>query len=353
MAISVVDLRSDTVTRPSDEMRKVMSTAVVGDDVLGDDPTVQRLEKYMMDLLGKEAAVFVPSGTMANILGLLSQARPGDEVILDRNCHIFNYEAGGAAALGGLQLHPLDGPDGFLPVDALRTAIRPVNIHHPRTSLVAVENTHNRGSGRVYPYDGLKEVYRVAGENGLRVHLDGARLANAVVASGVPFEEYGKIADSINICFSKGLGAPVGSIFISDGETVEKARFWRKRLGGGMRQAGILAEACLYAMENNIERLAEDHAKASRIGALIQSMPGLRLLFPIDTNIVIFRVEDESIDFDRFCADLESAGIMALAFGSRSLRMVTHLDISDADMEKVEEIMSGIIGSHGSGKSGK
>ena len=270
----IVDLRSDTVTKPSPEMREVIARAEVGDDVLGDDPTVMRLERKMIDLLGKEAAVYVPSGTMANLLALLSQTKPGDEVIVDRNCHIFNYEAAGASAVGGLQLHPLDGPDGFLPLEAVPGAMRPENIHHPRTSLIAVENTHNRGSGRVYPYDQLEKVYRIARGNGLRVHLDGARLANAVVASGVPFAKYGAIADSINICFSKGLGAPVGSILISDPETIKKARFWRKRLGGGMRQAGILAAACLYAIENNVDRLKLDHAKASRIASAIGAKKG-------------------------------------------------------------------------------
>ncbi len=338
----IVDLRSDTVTRPSKPMREAIAGAVVGDDVLGDDPTVMRLERTMADLLGKEAALYVPSGTMANLLALLSQTKPGDEVILDRNCHIFNYEAAGASAIGGLQLHPLDGPGGFLPLKAIPGAIRPENIHHPRTSLISVENTHNRGAGRIYPYDQLEMVYGIAQDNGLRVHLDGARLANAVVASGVPFGKYGSVADSINICFSKGLGAPVGSVLISDAVTVKKARFWRKRLGGGMRQAGILAAACLYAMANNVDRLKLDHAKASRIAAAIGAKKALKLLFPVETNIVIFRVEDESIEFDGFARALEEAGILALAFGNRSVRMVTHLDITDDDIDYVEEKLSRI-----------
>lgn len=338
----VVDLRSDTVTKPSVRMREAMLKADVGDDVLGDDPTVISLEGRMAALLGKEAAIYVPSGTMANLLGLLVQTIPGDEVILDGNCHIFNYEAGGAAVIGGLQLHTLHGPDGFLPLEELPGAVRPDNIHHPRTSLITVENTHNRGGGRVYPFDQLKKISVFAKENRLRLHMDGARLANAVVATGIPFEKYGHLADSINICFSKGLGAPVGSVMISDNETVEKARYWRKRLGGGMRQSGILAAACHYALDNNIERLAEDHELASRIGDIIESKPGLGLSFPVDTNIVIFRVEDETIDFEKFTRALETSGIMALTFGKRSVRMVTHLDISSEDIDYFEEVMSRI-----------
>ncbi|MBN2184879.1 MAG: low-specificity L-threonine aldolase [Candidatus Krumholzibacteriota bacterium] len=342
MSGRIVDLRSDTVTRPSADMRKAMSQAQVGDDVLGDDPTVISLEERMAALLGKESAVYVPSGTMANLLGLLSQTRPGDEVILDGNCHIFNYEAGGASVIGGLQLHPMNGPDGFLPLEELPRAVRPDNIHHPHTSLISVENTHNRGGGRIYPFEQLEEVYRFAKDKNLRVHMDGARLANAVVATGIPFKKYGALADSINICFSKGMGAPVGSVMISDRETVKRARYWRKRLGGGMRQSGILAQACHYALDNNIERLAEDHLLASRVGAAIEKKPGLTLSFPVETNIVIFRVGDESIDFEKFTKDLENAGIRVLAFGNRSVRIVTHLDVSPADIDYFESVMSGL-----------
>ncbi|MBN2070420.1 MAG: low-specificity L-threonine aldolase [Candidatus Krumholzibacteriota bacterium] len=343
MSDRVVDLRSDTVTRPSSGMREAMSKAVVGDDVLGDDPTVISLEKRMAALLGKEDAVYVPSGTMANLLGLLTQTSPGDEVILDRNSHIFNYEAGGASVIGGLQLHPLNGPEGFLPADELPGAVRPDNIHHPRSSLISVENTHNRGGGRIYPIDQLESVSRFARENRLRIHMDGARLANAVVATGISFEKYGRLADSINICFSKGLGAPVGSIMISDKETVKKGRYWRKRLGGGMRQSGILAQACHFALDNNIERLADDHLLASRIGAAVEKNPGLKLSFPVETNIVIFRVEDESIDFEDFTGKLERSGIRLLAFGDRKIRMVTHLDIKPEDIDYFEKVMASVL----------
>ena len=339
MSERVVDLRSDTVTRPSPQMRRAMVEAAVGDDVLGDDPTVRLLEERMARLLGKQAAVYVPSGTMANLLGVLAQTRPGDEVILDRNCHIFNYEAGGACAVGGVQLHPLESPDGFLPEDRLADAARPVNIHHPRTSLVTVENTHNRGGGGIYPFERLEAVRRFALERGLRLHLDGARLANAVVATGIPFERYGALADSINICFSKGLGAPVGSILVSDEQTVAAARLWRKRLGGGMRQAGVLAAACLFALDRNIERLADDHARAALIAAAVEQLPRLRLVFPVETNIIIFEIEDAASDAPRAVAALEENGILALSIAPRRIRMVTHLDIGDEDVEWAVEVL--------------
>ncbi len=340
MSDRVVDLRSDTVTRPSDGMRKAMAEAEVGDDVLGDDPTVRALEERMASLLGKEEAVYVPSGTMANLLGVLAQTSPGDEIILDRNCHIINYEAGGSAVVGGVQIYPLDSPDGFLPEDELERAVRPANIHHPNTTIVTVENTHNRGGGRIYPIERLEAVSKFAADMGLRLHMDGARLANAVVATGITFERYGALADSINICFSKGLGAPVGSILISDAETVEKARFWRKRLGGGMRQVGILAAACLYALDNNVDRLAADHARASRIGRMVEETSGMELVFPVDTNIVIFTID--GADAAEFVSKLADRGILALAISPGRVRMVTHLDITDDDIDYFEEAFPGI-----------
>ncbi len=340
MSDRVVDLRSDTVTKPSAGMRQAMVEAKVGDDVLGDDPTVRVLEERMALLLGKEAALYVPSGTMANLLGVLTQTSPGDEIILDRNCHIINYEAGGSAVIGGVQFYTLDSPDGFLPEDELERAVRPVNIHHAKTTLVTVENTHNRGGGRIYPIERLEAVSKFAAARGLRLHMDGARLANAVVATGITFERYGALADSINICFSKGLGTPVGSILISDAETVEKARFWRKRLGGAMRQVGILAAACLYALDNNVERLADDHARAARIGRIVEETPGMELVFPVDTNIVIFTIG--GADAAEFVSKLADRGLLALAIGPDRVRMVTHLDITDDDIDYFEEAFPGI-----------
>ncbi len=345
MAGTIIDLRSDTVTRPSAGMRRAIAEAVVGDDVLGDDPTVNELEERVARLFAKEAALYVPSGTMSNVLAIISQSQPGDEVILDRNCHIFNYEAASASAIGGVQLHPLDGPEGFLPLDRLEAAVRPINVHHPRTSIVAAENTHNRGGGRVYPFEQLEEISHFARDCKLRFHLDGARLANASVATGISFVRYAALADSITFCFSKGLGAPVGSALVSDAETIGRARFWRKRLGGGMRQAGVLAAACLYALDNNTERLVEDHEKAKRIGAMFEADPRFRLRAPIETNIVIFEGIEPSFEVEAFRSELEAEGVLALAFGGRFMRMVTHLDITREDMEHLETILSRILGS--------
>jgi threonine aldolase len=343
MAESIIDLRSDTVTRPSLGMREAIARAEVGDDVFGDDPTVKRLEERMAALLGTAAAVYVPSGTMSNTLALLSQTCPGDEVILDRRCHIFNYEVGAASVLGGLQLFPTDGPAGLLPLEALPAAVRPANIHHPRTALVAIENTHNRAGGRIYPFDQIEAVSRFARERGLRVHMDGARLANASVKTGIPFERYGALVDSISFCFSKGLGAPVGSVLMSDAATIAKARVWRKRLGGGMRQVGILAAACLYALDRNVARLAEDHERAARIGRIVEASGRYRLTFPVETNIVIFGPVDESAGIAKLDEALRKAGILSLPFAERFIRMVTHLDFGAGDMERLERLLPGIL----------
>ncbi len=338
----VIDLRSDTVTKYSPGMKEAMIRAEVGDDVLGDDPTVLLFEKKMAELLGKEDALYVVSGTMANLLALISQTKPGDEVLLDRNSHIFNYEAAGSAVIGGLQLHPFDGTGGFLPVDELPSVVRPDNFHYPRTSLVCVENTHNRGGGMIYPFDMIKEVSGFAAEFNLKLHMDGARLANAVVVTGIPFIRWAELADSVNICFSKGLGAPVGSVLVSDAETIKRARDWRKRLGGGWRQAGLLAAACLYAIENNVERLGEDHTKAARIADTISADPRFALVYPVQTNIVIFEVIDVSIEIESFVSKLAQVGIRCLPFGGRRIRMVTHMDISFDDITYFEKTFSGI-----------
>lgn len=320
-------------------MREAISRAEVGDDVLGDDPTVRRLEERMARLLGKESALFVPSGTMANTLSLISQTVHGEEVILDRNCHIFNYEAGGASAIGGLQLLPMNGEGGLLPIEELPSAVRPANVHHPRTALIAVENTHNRAGGRIYPFEQIETVSSFARDRGLRLHMDGARLANASVETGIPFERYGALADSVTFCFSKGLGAPIGSALVSDAPTIERARHWRKRLGGGMRQVGILAAACLYALDHNIERLASDHEMARRIGEIIESIPRLELRFPVETNIVIFQFASDTGDIERLKENLEREGVLALAFGGRFMRMVTHLDVPEDAIPLLEGIL--------------
>jgi threonine aldolase len=342
MAQRRIDLRSDTVTKPSRGMRKAMASAEVGDDVLGDDPTVIALEKRMAGLLGKEAAVYVPSGTMANALAVLSQTKPGDEMIVNRDCHVFNYEAGSASTLAGVQLLTLEGEGGVLPVDKLPEAVRPVNVHHPRTSLISVENTHNRAGGRIYPFDQMEKVSSFAKSHGLRLHLDGARLANAHIATGISFSDYGKLVDSITFCFSKGLGAPIGSIFISDRSTVERARLWRKRLGGGMRQVGILAAACDYALDHNVERLAEDHKNAARIAEFIRPSKKVRLIGPVETNIIIIESIDDKVVVGELMEKLEDRGVFAISFGNR-IRFVTHLDISSEDVEYFGEVLSEVL----------
>lgn len=331
----LIDLRSDTVTRPGPEMRQAIAEAVVGDDVFGDDPTVRELERRVAEMLGKEAALFVPSGTMANQVALASITEPGDEVVLDRQSHIFNYEVAAASALSGLQLTPVDGHRGVLdPADVERT-VRPENVHHPRTRVIALENTHNRGGGRVYPLAAMEGVAELARDLGLKVHLDGARLANAVVASGVPFRRYAACADTVTMCFSKGLGAPVGSIIVSDGATIARARRKRKMFGGGMRQVGILAAAAIYALDHHVERLEEDHRRARRLGEAVSRLPGLHLVHPIETNIVVFQVNEGAISADDLLARLEEWGILAVPFGPGLIRMVTHLDVSEEDVEYV------------------
>ncbi len=339
---TLIDLRSDTVTRPVPGMRKAIAEALVGDDVFGDDPTVIDLEKRISSLFGTEAALFVPSGTMANQVALASLTEPGDEVVLDRQCHIFNYEVGAAPALSGLQFNPLDGVMGVITADQIRPLIRPRDLHQPVTKVIAVENTHNRAGGHLFPLDEMKRIKALAESHGLKVHLDGARLANAVVATGVAFREYVSCADTVNMCFSKGLGAPVGSIVAGSAETIKKARRKRKQFGGGMRQVGILAAAALYALDHHIDRLGEDHKNARRLGEVIQSVDGLELVYPVDTNICVFRVHEGLGDVNGFLARLKEHGILAAAFGTRIVRMVTHLDVSAGDIETVAGVLENL-----------
>ena len=338
----MIDLRSDTVTRPHPAMREAIAAAPVGDDVFGDDPTVNALERRVAREFGREAALFVPSGTMANLIALCSLTSPGDEMILDRQSHIFNYEVASAAALAGVQANALDGERGVLTADQILPHIREKNIHCPATRLIAVENTHNRACGRVYPIDQLKAIKALAERHGLNVHLDGARLANASVETGISFAEYARCADTVSMCFSKGLGAPVGSIIVSNEAVITKARRKRKQLGGGMRQAGILAAAAVYALDHNVGRLRDDHENAKRLAGLIEATEGLSLPFPVETNIVIFRVDPGAMTVETFLEFLENNGVLAVPFGPSLVRMVTHLDVSADDIEQVGEVLSGL-----------
>jgi threonine aldolase len=335
----IIDLRSDTVTQPGPEMRQAITEAALGDDVFGDDPTVIALEERMTGMLGKEAALFVPSGTMGNLVALLSTTEPGDEMILDRQCHVLNYEVASVALVGGVQANALDGERGVITAAMIEPHIKEASLHTPGTRVIALENTHNRAGGHIFPYEEMKRVRELASERGIGVHLDGARLWNAHVETGVSFADYGACVDTVSMCFSKGMGAPVGSIVLSSAEVIARARRWRKRLGGGMRQAGIVAAAALYAVENNIERLRDDHDNAKKLGGYVEGIEGLRLRDPVETNIVVIEVDPAAITASELLAQLESHGVRAVPFGRNLVRMVTNLGVSAEDIERVGEAL--------------
>jgi threonine aldolase len=338
-----IDLRSDTVTRPSPAMRDAMAAAEVGDDVYAEDPTVNRLEQRVAELLGKEAAMYVPSGTMSNQIGIRVHCQPGDEFLCETNCHILCYEQGAYAQLFGIAANPVDGDHGVLQVERLVGRIRGDNIHSTRTRLVCLENTHNRGSGRVQPYDAVVEICGWATDNGLARHLDGARLFNAVVATGISAADWAGHFDTVSVCFSKGLGAPVGSALCGPGDLIRQARRHRKALGGAMRQVGIIAAGALYALEHNIERLAEDHEHAQIIAEAIRNSPGLRLDPDfIDTNIVIFEVDRELGTAAAISARLRDQGILMNATGPQRVRAVTHLDVSREQAQHAASVLQEI-----------
>jgi threonine aldolase len=331
----MIDLRSDTVTRPSAAMRQAMATAEVGDDVLNDDPTILRLQERTAEILGKEAALYVPSGSMSNQIGARVHCQPGDEFICETNCHIYCYEQGAYAQLSGLVTRTVQGEFGILRLEQLTDQIRGGDEHVVSTRLVCLENTHNRGAGRIQPYEEVARICRWAHDNNLATHLDGARLFNAVVATGIPARDWAQHFDTVSVCFSKGLGAPVGSALAGPVELIRKARRVRKLFGGGMRQAGIIAAGALYALENNIERLAEDHANAKLLGEAVRGCRGLKLTpEQIDTNIVIFRVDPELGTALEFVERLEAADVFTYDIGPQSVRAVTHLDVSRGDIEK-------------------
>jgi len=339
-----IDLRSDTVTRPTDAMRQAMAAAVVGDDVYEEDPTVRRLEERMADLLKKEAGLFVASGTMGNLVALLAHAGRGDEIVVGRQGHTFLYEVGGSAGLGGIHAAAIDNaPDGTIPLAAIADAIRnPLDIHAPRTRVVVLENTHNRCGGIVLDPAYVDAVVRLAHENGAFVHLDGARLFNAARALGVAASRWSVGVDSVMVCLSKGLGAPVGSVLCGTRDFIHSARKVRKMLGGGMRQAGILAAAGLHALDYHVERLDQDHANARHLAAGIATIPGLSTpqAEPAQTawtNLVYVRIDAPPAELNAalLSSRLRERGVLASPIGKsgRELRMVTHLDVSAADVE--------------------
>ncbi len=327
-----IDLRSDTVTKPSPGMREAMRDAEVGDDVYGEDPTVNRLQVNVARMFAKEAALFVPTGTMGNEICIKCFTTPGDEIIAGEDSHIVVYETGGPGLLSGVQIRPIATSRGILDSDSVRAAIRPDAYYFPRTRLVCVENTHGRSGGSVYPLEQLRELWLLTRASGLHLHMDGARIWNASVASGVPLTDYARYTDSLLVCFSKGLGAPVGSMIVSDRKTIDSARKYRKIFGGGMRQAGILAAAAEYGLTHNLPRLAEDHEKARIFSAEIQK--GGKLVMPTDsvqTNMVIFDISPTGRSRDDFLLLLARNGVLLTPEMETSVRAVMHLDISRED----------------------
>jgi threonine aldolase len=323
-------------------MRRAMTEAEVGDDVFGDDPTVLRLQDRVAEILGKEAALFVPSGTMSNLIGVRLHCRPGDEMICEAGCHIYIYEQGGYAQVNGVAVRAVEGDCGVMKLDQVQGLVRAADAHFPRTRLLTLENTHNRGGGRIQPYETVETLCRWAHEHGLRTHLDGARLWNAVVATGIEAPRWAQHFDTVNVCFSKGLGAPVGSAIAGPRDLIQEARRHRKVFGGGMRQAGVLAAAALHALDHHRQRLAEDHENAQRLAQAIRQTEGLRLVSEqVDTNLVFFHVDPAWGTAAQFSARLKEQGVLMLATGPTSLRAVTHLDVSRADVDRAIESLRG------------
>jgi threonine aldolase len=331
---NTIDLRSDTVTKPTLDMRKIMAEAEVGDDVFGEDPTVNALQEKVANLLGKEAALFVPSGTMANQLSIKSQTQPGDEVIIETFSHPYNFEGGAGAALSGIQFRCLKGVRGILEASQIEEAIRPADHHFPVTRLVCLENTHNRGGGSIYPLEKMADISRLAKSKGLSLHLDGARLWNASAATGIKPHEYAQWADSVSVCLSKGLGAPIGSLVAGSKSLIDRVHRFRKMFGGGMRQIGIIAAAGIYAIDHHMSRLKEDHQNAKRLAVGLKELKGVSI-DPryVETNIVIFDVSDTGMIGSQVAETMKKEGILIHSFDKTQIRLVTHLDVTAEDIE--------------------
>jgi len=341
----VIDLRSDTVTRPSPAMRRAIADAAVGDDVYREDPTVSRLEQRIADLLGKETAVFVPSGTMSNQIAIRTHCQPGDELLCEANAHIYRYEQGAPAQLSGVTCRTIPGDYGLLDVEDFEGAIQPLNEHVVRTRLVCLENTHNRGGGRIYSLDRIERICSWAHENGLVTHLDGARLFNAVVATGVGASQWARHFDTVSVCFSKGLGAPVGSALAGPDELIRRARRHRKLFGGAMRQAGVIAAGALYALENNVNRLAEDHANAQVVARALRGCEGVELTPPqVETNLVWFRLDPAVAKGPQLCEALRRRGVLVgNTGGGQDLRACTHLDVNRKQVEHAARVFEEVF----------
>ena len=336
----LIDLRSDTVTKPSASMREAMFDAPVGDDVFGEDPSVRHLEQEVANMFGHEAALFAPSGTMTNQIAIKAHTQPGDEMICEEFCHVYTWEAGGPAILSGVTCRTIAGDRGVISESQLFDKIRPLNDHFVRTKMVSLENTHNRGSGRVYPLKEIKAIRNWTANNNLVLHCDGARIWNAIIASGVTAQEYGKHFDSISVCFSKGLGAPVGSAIIGSQEFIKKCKRVRKLFGGGMRQAGMLAAAALFALRNNIDRLAEDHANAKILAEELSKIDGILLDPPqVETNLIWFRLGTHLVRPNDLVIRLKNKGVLIHQSGSELMRACTHLDVNEKQIRKAIEII--------------
>ena len=336
----MIDLRSDTVTRPDEGMRRAMYNAEVGDDVFGEDPTVTRLQEEVAGILGMESALYIPSGMMGNQLGIHVHTRPGDEVIVERSCHIFNYESGAAGSLSGVVLHVLDGERGLITCEQLAGAVRHGYYWESASRLLCLENTLNKAGGVVYPLDRLQELTSTARAHGLALHLDGARLWNATAASGIPERQYAELFDTVTVCLSKGLGAPVGSVFAGSKEAVEAAHHRRKVLGGGMRQVGLLAAAGLYAIRHHRNNLGEDHQKARQLAEGLRAIKGLRT-DPPESNIVL--IDIAPLDALPLLESLRSDGVAMVPLGPHTLRAVTHRDIAITDIDRALRIMQRVV----------
>lgn len=340
----LIDLRSDTFTKPNPEMRRAMAEAEVGDDVFGEDPTVNALQTMAADLLAKEAAIFVCSGTMANQLAIRAQTHHGDEIIADKNCHTFNFESGAVAALSGVLVHTIEGKRGILEAWQIKEAVRPTDHHFAPTRLISLENTHNRGGGSVYPLEEIVKIHELADEMGLAMHLDGARLFNASVTSGIEAREYARYFDSVSFCLSKGLGCPVGSLVAGSAKLIDTVHRYRKMFGGGMRQAGILAAAGIYALEHNISRLKDDHDNAKKLAKALHAIKGVAIdPAEVETNIVIFDVAGTGMDAEDVTDRLKKRGVLMLPIAQTRIRAVTHLDVNREDIDQAIETILQVL----------
>jgi threonine aldolase len=339
--VEMIDLRSDTITRPTPAMRQAMAEAPVGDDVFAEDPTVNLLQQKVADLLGKPAALYVPSGVMSNQIAIKVQTQPGDEVIVEKDSHIFNYETGAPSILSNVQLHVIPGQRGILRAEQLAPSVRPPAYYMPRTALICLENTHNRAGGTIYPIEEIKRIRDFARALGIKLHLDGARLWNASVASGISPREYAQYFDTVSVCFSKGLGAPVGSALVGSEEAIQRARRFRKIIGGGMRQAGIIAAGALYALEHHIDRLKEDHEKARAFADRVSRSPILQIdLQSVQTNIVVIDISKTGKSTNEVLEELRSRGALLTDANFTSIRAVTHLDVTLEQVSRAAEIVA-------------